>query len=192
MPRDGDPVKTTQELVSRLASARSLYERGEHDEALDEYRGLLEEARGSAMKSPSLLAAAALAALATGETAESVRLAEAALRLDPLSFDARCVLDGAAAQAGRLLASPERTASDPETPRLYHLLVRTGRADTRSALALARFHEARGDRAIAAALRDAVRVIARDVPPPGEPPFAAALPEEPATWTFPIPGVGEA
>jgi len=180
------------DLFPRFVRARALEEQGRHDEALAEYRELLEDARSSDLTSSSLLAAAALAALRLDETEEAVGLAEAAFRFDPLSLDAWRALDLAAAQAGRRLAANDRDAGDPETPRLYHLLVRAGRADARSALALARFHEARGDRAVAAALRDAVRVIARDVAPAGEPPFQTD-PDVPRTpVAFNVPGIGEA
>jgi len=180
------------DLFPRFARARALDEQGQHDEALAEYRELLEDARSSHLTSSSLLAAAALASLRLDETEEAVRLAEAALHLDPLSLDACRALDVAAAQAGRRLAANDREPGDPETPRLYHLLVRAGRPDARSALALARFHEARGDRAVAAALRDAVRVIARDVPSPGEPPFQSEPDDRRTPIAFNVPGIGEA
>jgi hypothetical protein len=184
----------TDDLLFRLSGARYLDDAGRHGEALEEFRNILKLARRRGLPSPFLLGATARAAVDDGELETAVGLAEEALRLDPLHLPARQVLDSAAVMAGARLSNAGRDPSDPETPRLYRLLVRAGRTDARSALALASFHESRGQRGVADALRGAVRVMCRDFPPAEELPFTHGDSGEGALrgLSFPVPGIGKA
>jgi tetratricopeptide (TPR) repeat protein len=148
------------DLLALAARARSLDDHGAHEQALEVYLALLEETRRCGASSPFTMAAAALAAQRAGRLEAAVDLAEQALGADALCVAAVEVLDAVACRVGALLAEPERPADDPATSHLYRLLVRAGRTDAGSVKALARYHEARGNRSVARALRETVEVLA--------------------------------
>lgn len=150
MPGDQD------DLLQWASRVRSLDDHGAHERAFREYCELLSETQRRGTSSPFLLAAAARAAQSAGHIEVAVDLAEEALRADELNVAAIEVLDAVAYRVGAMLARPNHRVDDPSTPKLYQLLVRAGRRDASSLLALARRHEAQGNRSVASALRDAI------------------------------------
>ncbi|MBI5542426.1 MAG: tetratricopeptide repeat protein [Deltaproteobacteria bacterium] len=84
---------------------------------------------------------------------------EDALEVDPVSPSFHRSFEIVTERIRRALCDEHRKPDDPETPRLYELLLRLGEADVPSHLAMARFHVRQGDSSAAFRVLDAVTVL---------------------------------
>lgn len=148
--------RRVEQLLAEARRAFYLRDQRQLPEALRTCRTVIERARALGVECPEMLYTAACLALETGDREASIAYAMEAVRADPLSPPCRLVLDRAAASIRDDLADDDREPDDESTPRLHALLVRAGKADPRSHVALARHLAHAGDTAEALALLAAV------------------------------------
>jgi len=156
-PRPDD--RRVEELLAEVRRAYQLREQRRYGEALPIVRAALERAAALGLVSSELHYTASFLSLELDPEAALLHAMEA-VRLDPLSPPCRTALDHTAARVRAELAGDDREPDDESTPRLHALLVRAGKADPRSHLALARHLAHGGDVSGALALLAAVTPLA--------------------------------
>jgi tetratricopeptide (TPR) repeat protein len=146
-------------LANELRRAYDAGQAGNFDEAVDLARAVVEKAKGLGVSSAFALWQVAVAADNGGKLEMAFDYITRALQLDPLDNTYRGSFEIIAKRLRAALASPERAADDPSTPRLYELLVRAGEADVGAHSAMTRFWLAKGETAKAAQIADAVTLL---------------------------------
>ena len=143
IPLDDRRVESLLAEVRRIQDGLDVQPPGE---ILEAYRHLLGRAEAAGIRSVEVLYCAASAAHRTGDVAGGLEYILLAVALDPISPMLRRALEFHAGRAQAALAEKSREPDDESTPLLHGLLVRAGKADPRSHVALAR-HLAHGGRA---------------------------------------------
>jgi len=141
-------------LLDGMRRVQYLREQRRPAEALDACRSIIQQAERLGIDSPDVTYMAARAAFHAGEWEAALLYATRVIAVDPLSLSGRASLEEIAARARRELA--ERESVDGLVPRLYDLLVRARKADSRTHVAMARYLRRNGRAAEAASLLDAV------------------------------------
>lgn len=152
--------RRVEQLLAELRRIHRERERMGPSDTLEACRALLARARPLGIQSSDLLLLAANAAYHGGEIAAGLDYCLRAVAIDPLSPVLRDALAFHVAQAQEALAAKDRASDDPSTPALHALLVRAGRADAASHVAMARHLWHQGRRAAARTLVEAVTSLA--------------------------------
>jgi tetratricopeptide (TPR) repeat protein len=146
-------------MRSELLHARELLDEEDHSAA----KAVLIELRAKCLRAgtPSAHVSWNLAAACDGlgEYAEALDHAREALRLDPLSLPYLRTHERILSHVREALGRDTRRASDPNTPRLYELLLSAGEGDAKSHIAMARWHLHRGEDESAARILEAVVLL---------------------------------
>ncbi len=148
--------KKLDHLMREMGRGYELQEARNLEEAISVYRAVLAETKRLGFDSGYVLWNLAAATDMSGDLEMAFDYITQAVATDPLARPFRNSFDIIARRIREALASQERAADDPSTPRLYELLTRTGEADVASHVAMARWCSATGDHARALALADAV------------------------------------
>jgi tetratricopeptide (TPR) repeat protein len=147
------------QLAAELRRAHEAGQAGNYDEAAEIAHAVVERTKALGVSSPFALWHVAIAADNGGKLEMAIDYISRVLQLDPLDNTYRSSFGVIVKHVRAALASPERAADDPSTPRLYELLVRAGEADVCAHAAMARYWLARGDTAKAVHIADAVTLL---------------------------------
>ena len=152
--RLGFDDRRVEQLLSDLRRVQYLREQRRPAEALEACLSVIDRAAALGIESPDANYMAARAAIHADNLEAALSYAIKAVAADPLSTISRDSLDGIAERVRSVLSDSDN--ANPATPRLYDLLVRARKADSKSHVAMARFFWHNGQAAEAASLLDAV------------------------------------
>lgn len=148
-----------EQLENEVGRAWKLSEDGNPGEGLQVVCAVCNELAQAGRTSGFTLWHVALIATRMGELEMAFDYITQALESDPIAAPLRRSFVSITHQMREALAAGTREATDPSTPRLYDLLVRSGEADVGCHLAMVRWCSAAGDHARARALADAVTAL---------------------------------
>ncbi|MGB8930734.1 MAG: hypothetical protein WCC48_05745 [Anaeromyxobacteraceae bacterium] len=150
---------TVEKLRADLRRGYDLNEEGNHEEAAEVVRGVLERGKAAGFTSAFALWNLAIATDQGGNLEMAFDYITQALQLDPIAQPFNNSFEVIVKRIRAALAAEDRAVDDPSTPRLYELLVRSGETDAAAHVAMAKFWMAKGETAKAARIADAVTLL---------------------------------
>lgn len=149
-----------QTMLMEVARARALTEREEFAEAKAALVRLRAQCGQAGLRSAHVAWHLALACDGLGEFEAALGHVREALDIDPLATPYQRSHDLIVERIRAVLGDETRAADDPQTPRLYALLLESGEGDARSHLAMARWHLHRGESTQAVRILEALATLA--------------------------------
>jgi tetratricopeptide (TPR) repeat protein len=150
---------TIENLRAELRRGYELNEAGNHEEAAEVVRAVLERGKAAGFTSAFALWNLAISSDQGGNLEMAFDYITQALQLDPIAQPFHNSFEIIVKRIREALAAEGRALDDPSTPRLYELLVRSGETDVASHVAMAKFWLAKGETEKAARIADAVTLL---------------------------------
>ncbi|HZZ85370.1 MAG TPA: hypothetical protein VFE30_12590 [Anaeromyxobacteraceae bacterium] len=157
MPNFADP--RFRELNDANRRAQELLDKGDFATALAAFREVKERAGQLGLDASWPCWGIAICHDNLGDLEMAFESMRESLQIDPLNLGKQASFDQVVQHIRAVLASSERSADDPSTPKLYQLLTRAGEADLAAHLAMSRHLAAAGDGAGAMRILDAVTTL---------------------------------
>lgn len=148
------------QLLGDMLRARDLTEQERYEDARQMYQQLRAECQRAGIHSAHVAWGLAVVCDGLGDFDAAMKYIREALDLDPLAIPYRRSFAVIVERVREVLGSELRDPADPETPRLYELLVQVGEGDVRSHLGMARYLHHAGENTRAMKILDAVTTLA--------------------------------
>lgn len=146
-------------LLGDMVRARDAVEREDFDDATTALLRLRAELARQGLRSAHVAWSLAVACDGQGDFEKALEYIREALELDPLALPYQRSYDVIIERIRKVLGDETRPPTDPSTPRIYELLIRSGEGDAASHLAMARWHFHEGDHRSAMRLLEAITTL---------------------------------